>query len=133
MTTTYFANCIMGNLFHTKETPTLPTAFYVGLSRTEPNIGGENVSEPSDKAYARVQLSSLSVPESGMIRNTAPIEFADSTTDWGKITHFVIYDAPTGGNLLIYNTLDKPRTVQADSQISFAKYGLQLTLKDVSA
>ena len=61
MTTTYFANCIMGNLFHTKETPTLPTAFYVGLSSTEPNISGENVSEPSDKAYARVQLNSLSV------------------------------------------------------------------------
>lgn len=133
MTTTYFANCVMGNLFKTKTSPGLPSAFYVGLSKTAPTVSGGNVTEPSDKAYARVKLSSLSTPANGMINNTAPIAFSDSTADWGTITHFVIYDAPTGGNLLIYNTLDKSRTIQADSQVAFKASGLRLTLKDVAS
>ena len=133
MTTTYFANCVMGNLFKTKTSPGLPSAFYVGLSKTAPTVSGGNVTEPSDKAYARVKLSSLSAPANGMINNTSPIAFSDSTTDWGTITHFVIYDAPTGGNLLIYNTLDKSRTIQADSQVAFKASGLRLTLKDVAS
>lgn len=133
MTTTYFANCVMGNLFKTKTSPGLPSAFYVGLSKTAPTVSGGNVTEPSDKAYARIRLNSLSSPVNGMINNTSPIAFSDSTTDWGTITHFVIYDAPTGGNLLIYNTLDKSRTIQADSRVAFKASGLRLTLKDVAS
>ena len=132
MTTTYFANCIMGNLFKTNTNPGLPSVFYIGLSTTEPTTGGANVTEPADTAYSRVKLTSLSAPVDGVIYNTEQIGFADSTVDWGTITHFVIYDAQTGGNLLVYNTLDKQRTVYADSQITFRAKGLRLALKDVT-
>ena len=132
MTTTYFSNCIMGNLFKTSTNPGLPSVFYIGLSTTEPTTGGANVTEPADTAYSRVKLTSLSAPVDGVIYNTEQIGFADSTVDWGTITHFVIYDAQTGGNLLVYNTLDKPRTVYADSQITFRAKGLRLALKDVT-
>ena len=43
MNTTYFLNQVMGNLFKTKETPALPTEYYIGLSSTAPNISGSNV------------------------------------------------------------------------------------------
>lgn len=133
MTTTYFANCVMGNVFGTKMMPALPTAYYVGLSTSAPTVSGGNVSEPTDSAYARVALTSLSSPSDGTVKNAQAISFADSTEDWGTVTHFVIYDAATGGNLLIYNTLDKPRLIQADSQISFKVGGLKLSLKDVTS
>lgn len=123
----------MGNVFGTKTAPALPTNFYIGLSTTAPTTAGGNVTEPSDSAYARVRLSSLSAPSGGEVKNSQAISFADSTTDWGQVTHFVIYDAATGGNLLIYNTLDKPRTIQSDSQVSFKVNGLELSLKDVTA
>ena len=122
----------MGNLFKTNTNPGLPSVFYIGLSTTEPTTGGANVTEPADTAYSRVKLTSLSAPVDGVIYNTEQIGFADSTVDWGTITHFVIYDAQTGGNLLVYNTLDKPRTVQADSQITFRAKGMRLALKDVT-
>ena len=122
----------MGNLFKTNTNPGLPSVFYIGLSTTEPTTGGANVTEPADTAYSRVKLTSLSAPVDGVIYNTEQIGFADSTVDWGTITHFVIYDAQTGGNLLVYNTLDKPRTVYADSQITFRAKGLRLALKDVT-
>ena len=34
MTTTYFLNQVMGNLFHTKENPALPGDYYICLSAT---------------------------------------------------------------------------------------------------
>ena len=66
MITTYFANCAMGNLFKTQTTPALPTAFYLGLSTTAPQVDGTNVTEPVDAAYARVKLTTLSVPNNGV-------------------------------------------------------------------
>lgn len=133
MITTYFANCAMGNLFKTKTTPALPSEFYLGLSTTTPLPDGTNVAEPSDAAYARVKLTTLSAPANGVIKNSVGVSFPDSTADWGSVTHFVIYDAPTGGNLLIYNTLDKPRIIQEDSSVAFKAGGLTLSLKDVTA
>ena len=35
MNTTYFLNQVMGNLFKTKETPALPSEYYIGLSSTK--------------------------------------------------------------------------------------------------
>lgn len=133
MITTYFANCAMGNLFKTKTTPALPSEFYLGLSTTTPLPDGTNVTEPSDTAYVRVKLTTLSTPANGVIKNSVAVSFPDSTADWGSVTHFVIYDASTGGNLLIYNTLDKPRIIQEDSSVAFKAGGLTLSLKDVTA
>lgn len=132
MTTNYFLNCVAGNVFGTKTTPSLPAAYYVGLSTTAPSLDGTGVSEPTDPAYTRVVLTNMTEPENGVVKNAVAIGFPDSTEDWGQITYFVIYDALTGGNLLGYNQLDKPRTIQADSQISFKANGLRLSLSNPS-
>ena len=33
MNTTYFLNCVAGNLFHTKNNPAIPAEYYIGLSK----------------------------------------------------------------------------------------------------
>lgn len=132
MTTTYFLNIIAGNVFNTKTSPALPGEFYLGVSTTAPNLDGTGVTEPSDAAYARVKVTSLSEPDNGSVKNSADIPFADATEDWGTCTHFVMYDAQTGGNLLMYGKLDKSRVVQADSQLSFLAGGLSLSLKNIA-
>ena len=40
MTSTYFLNCIMGNVFHTKESPGIPSKVYLGLISSAPDIDG---------------------------------------------------------------------------------------------
>ena len=58
MTSTNFLNCIMGNVFKTKENPTLPNKVYLGLSSTAPAVDGSGVSEPLASAgYQRVELT----------------------------------------------------------------------------
>lgn len=136
MNTTYFKNLIMGNIFRTKTTPSIPSNYYIGLSGTEPTLTGSNVSEPSrtGTGYSRIRLSSLSVPTDGIVTNTGDIKFSESQTDWfdadSPATHYVIYDAETGGNLLMYNELSKPRIIESNTIAIINASSLQMRLLD---
>lgn len=132
MVTTYFLNCIMGNVFGSKTDPQLPQNYYIGLSTTAPSQDGTGATEPADGSYARVSMDSFSIPNSGVITNSAELAFPDSTTDWGTVTHYVVYDAATNGNLLIYNTLEKPRIVQSESQVRFNAGTITFTLESAT-
>lgn len=134
MNTTYFLNQVAGNLFKTKTTPALPSAFYIGLSSTAPNIDGTNVGEPNSSAgYARVELTSLGEPDNGVVTNELAINFNESTASWGTITHFVIYDAETGGNLLMYGALSTPRSVEAATIMTIKENYLSLSAQNPTA
>ncbi len=131
MNTTYFLNQVMGNLFKTKETPALPSEYYIGLSSTAPNISGGNVTEPlSNSGYKRVKLENLSEPTDGVITNEQAISFDESTANWGTMSHFVIYDALEAGNLLMYDTLSTPRNVEAATIVTIKANSLTLTLSN---
>ena len=131
MNTTYFLNQVMGNLFKTKETPALPSEYYIGLSSTAPNISGGNVTEPlSNSGYKRVKLENLSEPADGVITNEQAISFDESTANWGTMSHFVIYDALEAGNLLMYDTLSTPRNVEAATIVTINANSLTLTLSN---
>lgn len=131
MNTTYFLNQVMGNLFKTKETPALPSEYYIGLSSTAPNISGGNVTEPlSNSGYKRVKLENLSEPAEGVITNEQAISFDESTANWGTMSHFVIYDALEAGNLLMYDTLSTPRNVEAATIVTIKANSLTLTLSN---
>lgn len=135
MSTIYFLNLIMGNIFGTAKTPGIPAKYYVALSTTTPNTDGTGVTEPptSSSGYARVELTSLSAPADGVIKNSSAVSFAESLSDWGVITHYAVYDAETGGNLLFYNALEAPRTAEAGTLLMFKANELTLTLENAAA
>lgn len=131
MNTTHFLNLAMGNLFKTSTNPAIPSTYYIGLSKTAPNINGTNVTEPSGNGYARKSLSGvLGAPSNGVITNTKAIDFAESTGNWGTITHFVVFDASTGGNLLIYGAISPSRTVEDGTIMTVPTGALKLTLQN---
>lgn len=134
MNTTYFLNLVMGNVFHTKETPSIPSSFYIGLSTSAPSVDGTCDGEPtgSDSGYSRVLLNSLSAPSDGVISNTSAIDFGESTSAWGKVSHYVVYDAPTGGNLLFYGTLSEAITVDVGTAVTIKTENLFLRLSNPS-
>lgn len=122
MNTTYFLNCVAGNVFNTKTSPALPTNYYIGLSTSMPDEDGTGATEPSSgTGYARALLTNLSEPVNGEITNEQSISFNESTASWGTITHYVIYDAATEGNLLMAGQFDIPRIVES---------GTIMTIKD---
>lgn len=129
MTSTYFLNCIMGNVFNTQLSPTLPNKVYLGLSSTAPSIDGNGVTEPLDSAgYSRIELTNLSEPVNGVISNNTDISFPESSASWGIMTHFVLYDDVVNGNLLMYEALTQSRSVEAATIVTVKSGGLKLTL-----
>jgi len=128
MNTTYFLNLVAGNIFKTKTNPAVPSKMYLGFSKTTPNLAGGNVTEPTGNGYARVPLNSLGAPSNGLVSNTEQVEFAESTAAWGMLTHYVVYDAATGGNLLMYGELSSTRTVEGNTVMFFKAGELKLSV-----
>lgn len=100
----------------------LPTC-YLALSTTPPNAAGGNFTEPpGSTGYARTLLGTynspstfiMSAPSGGTTTNTDIIFFPEATASWGSITHFGLFDAKTGGNLMVYGQLSAPVTVPAN-------------------
>lgn len=133
MNTTYFLNCVAGNLFHTKTTPAIPAQYYIGLSTTTPAIDGTGVTEPStDAGYKRLLLTDLSEPADGLITNENDINFDESTASWGTITHYVIYNSSgaDSGDLLMYGALSTPRSVETATIMTIKSGYLKLSVQN---
>lgn len=134
MNTTYFLNLVSGNVFGSKKSPAIPEKYYLGLSSTAPSLDGSGVTEPdSGTGYARVELTSLSAPINGGVTNGGAIDFAESTAEWGTMTHYVIYDALSEGNLLMYGELSASRKVEADTIMTIKLGSLNLSVVNPTA
>jgi hypothetical protein len=123
MITDFAANQLIGLLTSHVASVTFGPDIYVGLSSTEPTILGTNVTEPTVNGYARSLLGyydqsmtlKMNVPASGSSSSKDIIfmhEVTDTDNAYGwvtssniPLTHLVIYDAPVGGNLLVYQAL----------------------------
>lgn len=129
--TTYQANKVNDYLFGgTAFTPS--TTYYLGLSTTAIGSAGTGVTEPSGGAYTRVAVTNnktnFTVSSGGIIKNATQIEFPESTTAWGTITYVFIADSLTGGNILYYDALTTPRTVQTATVLLFAVNAMNIQL-----
>jgi len=103
-----------------KTTPyTVPTNIYVALSTADPLDTGAGIAEPSD-GYARVVMDSWDAAASRATENTNQITFAQSTGDWGTITHWAIYDAITGGNFLAHGDFSASKAAPLGTNLYIA-------------
>lgn len=130
MNTTYFLNLLAGNVFRSKLSPGLPNTLYVGLSSTAPTVNGTGFSEPTDSAYKRVLLTGMSAPSDGEVSNSDRLSFPESVNRWGIMTHFGIFDAATGGNLLMYGELDPHRTIEEITVMGFKPGAMKLSMQN---
>ena len=117
MITHYFANKILTLLVGKTSRIALSSdnyfSVYVGLSTTEPNADGTNVTEPVGNGYARVLLGNTSQAltqkmgevSNGHVENNEIIYFPEATGSWGTITHFCIFNSASSGNLLAFGAL----------------------------
>lgn len=116
--TDYLEGEIIKHIFRTGSF-TKPAGLYIALFTTE---GDEDSSgtEVSGGSYARALAppgdANWSAPASGngTTSNIAEIAFpAAPTADWGRATHWAIFDAATGGNRLIYAPLTAAKNINA--------------------
>ncbi len=131
MNTTYFLDLVAGNVFGSKKSPALPATYFIGLSTTAPSADGTNVTEPdSSVGYAREEITNLTEPEGGIVKNQHPITFSESSGSWGTITHYGVFDQKENGNLLMYGEVDPPRVVDVGTTMTIKDGVLQLFVQD---
>ena len=113
---------------------TRPANVYFALFTAAPGESGGGT-EASGGNYARVALTNnntnfaaATAPSGvGTKLNATMIAFQQATGAWGTVTHFGIFDASSGGNLLIYGTLTTARAVVTGDTPRFLANAFSLT------
>lgn len=122
--TDYLENALLNHVL--RNTPyTSPTTVYVGLLSAAPSDSTPGT-EFSGNAYARKAVTfgapgAVGTGSAGTVSNSAEVQFDTATPNgWGTATHFGIYDAASGGNLLRWAALTGgPKTIAANDAPRF--------------
>jgi len=124
----YWENEILDHIFG-KGSYTSPT-IYVGLSTADPTDDGTGLAEPVGNAYARVSTvaADWTVASSGALNNVNDITFPEATGNWGTVTHFALFDAVTGGNMLAHGALSSSKAIGSGDTAKFAAGDLEVSL-----
>ncbi len=124
----YWENEILDHLFG-KDSYTPPT-IYVGLSTADPSDDATGLAEPSGNAYVRVATSGTdwNATSSGIIDNANEITFGQASGTWGTLTHFALFDAASGGNMLAHGSLSISKTISSGDTAKFSAGDLDISL-----
>jgi hypothetical protein len=128
MSFTNFTEDLVLKWLLTTGTATRPTQWHVGLFTAAPGETGGGT-EVSGSAYAR-QAATFTVSGTAPTKaaNSGAIEFAAATGSWGTITHVGIFDAATGGNMLVYAALDEEKAIGSSDVFRIPTGDLEVTL-----
>jgi hypothetical protein len=107
---------------------------HVALFTAAPSDTGGGT-EVTGGSYARVAVTSAltswagtqsagsttaSTGNTGTTTNNADITFATPSAGWGTVVAYGLYDAPTGGNLLIYGGLTTTKVINTGDTVKFS-------------
>ena len=114
--TNYFEDSMLNIAAQAQNIPAV-TMPYLELFLSNPGDEGTSGTPISYSGYAR-QLITFSDPAadgSGLsMQNVGQIAFAESPINAGQVTYVGVYDAISGGHLLLYGQLDTPLQVNAN-------------------
>lgn len=129
--TSYASNKILDRSFGNTSF-SVPATYYIALSTTPVAFDGTGETEPSGGSYAREAVTNnktnFSTAALGILSNAVAIEFTESSSSWGTITHVFISDALSGGNIWYWEALDASRTVATATTVLFAIGGLEVQM-----
>jgi hypothetical protein len=103
------------------------TTLWAGYSTTTPAKAGTGATEPTDAAYARVDISANLTRTDSTIDNDAEITFPEATASQGTVTYALIYDAETVGDLLWYGQLTASKAVDSGDTPRFPAGDFDIT------
>lgn len=106
---------------------TAPSNVYLGLSIASM---GEDASgtELSGNGYARVGPVAFDAASGGTTDNTAVLDFPACTgSNWGAVAYWSIWDAATGGNMLLHGAFTSAKTIDVNDVLRVAAGDLDIT------
>jgi hypothetical protein len=104
---------------------TMPTTVYIGLS-TGSFADDNSGTELTGNGYARQSIA-FDAAASGTTDNTSNVDFPAATGSWGTVSHYGLFDASSGGNLLIHGAFTVSKTVASGDILRIAAGELDIT------
>lgn len=141
----YLENKLVDHIFRGVSFPVQGTLWFALFTGAPSDAAGSGT-EVSGAGYARVSktcdftnfsptqstnaVAANSNGTTGSTQNKTVIQFGTpGVGGWGSVSHFGIFDASTGGNLLFHGALTGgSRTIQQNDTVSFPVDSLQITL-----
>lgn len=108
-----------------------PATLYMALFTAAPTDAGGGT-EASGGGYDRADVTNnatnFPAATGGLKENGASISFATASGSWGTVTHWALFDANSGGNMLVWGALSASKTIDSGDTPSFAVGDLDITL-----
>lgn len=98
---------------------------YLGLYNTDPESGGSEIAQPS---YYRRSIS-FNVTTDNLATNATDVDFTIAES-WGLINYVGVFDALTGGNLLLSAQTVAPLNGNDTSQVILRAGALSIRLNN---
>lgn len=123
----YAENAILNALLR-NTAYTSPATVYVGLLTATPSDSAAGT-EVSGNAYARQAVTFGAPSPAGQVANSGVVNFPAATpSGWGTIVAVAIYDASSGGNMLMWNALTPNQVSGVNGVLSFPIGSIVATL-----
>lgn len=103
-----------------------PTSWFIGLSTADPTEDGSGLAEPADPAYDRLAVAFTVTDDTA--ENSGTLEFAEATVSWGSITHYALFDAASGGNMIAHGSLTVAKNISAGDVARFIPGSIVMTM-----
>lgn len=126
--TNYLANKVLDHTLATTAY-TMPTTVYAALFTAAPSVAGGGT-EATGNAYARVAASFGAAANEDASNDVAVTFPTPAGGDWGTITHWGLFDALTGGNMLYQNPLTTSKVTGAGDPVQFPIGALTISRTD---
>lgn len=109
-------------------TPPNVSSLYLALFTADPTDAGNAGTEIVAPWYTRQPTGTWTAPDSSsMVQNTSDIGFSPVTGASVTVTHWGVFDAPTGGNMLMSKALTNAKILDANDTIVFKPGTLRAT------
>ena len=117
------ANWLRGTAF-----AAAPASIFVGLFNGDPTDTGSGGTEVTTtiRVAGRVAVT-LGAPSDGVMTNSAEVTFG-TAAGAATVTHYGIYDAASGGNLLVHGAVSTSRTYAIGDTCRFATGAITVTV-----
>lgn len=105
---------------------TQPGHVYVGLLTANPGEAGSQASEVSTgggTAYARQEVTYAAPTNNttgSQVVSSLDVTFPVAGAGWGTVVYFGIFDAVSAGNMLYFEALTTPLTINAGDPVKFS-------------
>ncbi len=105
---------------------TQPSGLYVGLANESFADAGSGT-ERSGGNYSRKAVT-FAAASSGSSASNAAVEFDTASGSWGSVSHFGIFDAASGGNLLFHGAFSAAKTIETGDVLKVASGSITISM-----